>query len=332
VKRIILIIVLIAAVIGGGVWIKKRTDVSKPAAEAAAPEEEQGSHISLDANGNVVIEMSDETQGDAGIIVTNPIAAQLAPELKGYGRVLDPAPLAALMMELASAQVAWTASSNEFARLKFLAAQGNASARALQAAEAAAQRDSLTAQSARDRLVLVAGKAVAEQKDLPGFIQSLASLDAVLVRIDLPAGQTLESAPAGARIVTLSDKSADAEFIGAASSIDPQTQGWGFIFLIRPNSLRVLPGAAVTGHLKISGDPLAGVIVPREAVVRAEGKGWIYILNADGESFTRKEIALDHPVSTGWFVAKGVAAGDHVVVTGAQTLLSEELKASIKAD
>jgi hypothetical protein len=31
-------------------------------------------------------------------------------------------------------------------------------------------------------------------------------------------------------------------------------------------------------------------------------------------------------------VSKNVAAGDHVVVTGAQLLLSEELKATIKAD
>jgi hypothetical protein len=67
-------------------------------------------------------------------------------------------------------------------------------------------------------------------------------------------------------------------------------------------------------------------------VVRTEGKGWVYVLNEGGEALTRKEIALDRPTETGWFVTRDITASDHVVVTGAQVLLSEELKASIKAD
>ena len=50
----------------------------------------------------------------------------------------DTAALAALVTDLASAEAAYAASSNELDRLKTLASQGNASARALQAAEAAA--------------------------------------------------------------------------------------------------------------------------------------------------------------------------------------------------
>ena len=42
-------------------------------------------------------------------------------EVKGYGRVQDPTPLAALMNELATAEAAATASSNELSRLKTLA-------------------------------------------------------------------------------------------------------------------------------------------------------------------------------------------------------------------
>jgi len=265
-------------------------------------------------------------------VVTNPVAAQLAPEVKGYGRVLDPAPLAALMTELASAGAAFTASSNELARLKTLEGQGNASARALQSAEAAAQHDQLAVQSVKERLVLSWGQTLANKSDLPAFIQSLAALETVLVRIDLPASEVLELRPTGSRIVTLSGNSAEAEFLGAASGVDPQIQGRGFIFLIKSDALHLLSGEAVTGHLKIPGEPLAGAIIPRDAVVRTGGKGWVYVLNENGESFTRKEIALDHPTETGWFVTNSVTAGNHVVVTGAQTLLSEELKASIKPD
>jgi hypothetical protein len=42
-------------------------------------------------------------------------------------------------------------------------------------------------------------------------------------------------------------------------------------------------------------------------------------------------VTLDSPLDKGWFVdgeAGGVAEGDHIVVTGAQVLLSEEMKAA----
>lgn len=332
-KRTILLI-LTGVVVGGGVmWMTtKHGEAAKAGDGKPAGEESDKTTITHDANGNIVIGMSDEMQGDAGIVVTNPVAARLAPELKGYGRVLDPAPLAALLTELASDQAAYTASSNELARLKTLAGQGNTSARALQTAEAASLRDELAVQSARDRLVLSWGRAVADQNDLPAFIQSLTSQETVLVRIDLAAGETLKSPPTGARVVPLSDGSTEAEFLGTASGVDPQTQGRGFIFLIKPNALRFLPGQGVTGYLKVPGEPLTGVIIPRDAVVRTEGKGWIYVMNEGGEAFTRKEIALDHPTDAGWFITTGVTSGNYVVVTGAQTLLSQELKATIKAD
>jgi hypothetical protein len=52
----------------------------------------------------------------------------------------------------------------------------------------------------------------------------------------------------------------------------------------------------------------------------------MYVLNQGGESFTRVEVSLDHPTEAGWFVTKGATASDQVVATGAQQLLSIELK------
>jgi hypothetical protein len=332
VKRTILVLIAGAILGGGAVWMMKRGGAPAAAGEKPAAEEEQKTTITHDTNGNAVIQISDEAQGEAGIIVETPAPAQFVPELKGYGKVLDPAPLAALMTELETDQAAYAASSKELARLKSLAPQGNASTRAVQTAEATALHDQLAVQSVRDRLTLSWGRAVAGQNDLPAFIDTLTAQEAVLIRIDLPAGESLKSPPTGARVVALSGDSTDAEFLGAVPGVDPQTQGRGFMFLIKPNTLRLSPGQGVTGYLKLPGDPVAGVIIPREAVVRVEGKGWVYVLNEGGESFTRKEVALDHPVATGWFVTSTLTPGDHVVVTGAQTLLSEELKATIKPD
>jgi len=55
-------------------------------------------------------------------------------------------------------------------------------------------------------------------------------------------------------------------------------------------------------------------------------------LNEGGEAFTRVPVPLDRPTESGWFVAKVVTATNNVVVIGAQTLLSEELKASLSSD
>lgn len=337
-KRAI-IFLIIGALLGGGIVYFKTRPAGAPdadektAATAAAPADSAGeTHISHDTNGNVVIAVSEDTLKDMGLQTTNTAAAQFSPELKGYGHVQDTAALAGMVNDLASAQAAYLASSNEFERLKILGSQGNASARALQAAQAAAAHDQLAIQAAHDHLLLSSTPALTDRPDLPAFIQSLAAQNAALVRVDLPAGEVPPAAPTGARIVSLAGDSVDAGFLGAASATDPQIQGHGFFFLVSSNSAGLAPGEAVTGYLKLPGDPLTGVIVPRDSIVRAGGANWIYVRNADGKSYTRRMIALDHAVEGGWFVTNGVSPGDPLVLTGAQSLLSEELKASIQAD
>jgi hypothetical protein len=353
VKRAILIILLVALAGGGFLWIKRRSasqsaaageraaaepsaaakpEGEKPAGEKAAGDESADNKVIRDENGNSVLKMDDETQGNAGIKVAHPAAASLPPEIKGYGRVLDPAPLTALLTEMALARAAYPASSNELVRLKTLAGQGNASARALQSAEAAALHDELTLRSASDRLALSWGQTLAGQPDPSSFIQSLTSLKTVLTRIDLAPGETLAAPPSGARLSTLSGTVIEAGFLGPAPDIDPQTQGRGYFFLVKDNASGLLPGQALMGYLKLPGEPLAGLLVPREAVVRAEGAACIYLLNPGGESFTRLHIELDHPTDSGWVVSKGLKPSDYIVVTGAQTLLSEELKSMLSAD
>jgi multidrug efflux pump subunit AcrA (membrane-fusion protein) len=166
------------------------------------------------------------------------------------------------------------------------------------------------------------------------FVQSLASRQAVLVRVDLPGGETLAAPPSGARVVALSGKATDAKFFSPTIDVDPQIQGQGFIFLVQPNAVPLAPGQAVTVWLQVPGDPLTGVIVPRDSVLRLEGAGWVYVMNKDkgGEGFTRKKIPLDRPTDAGWFVTGSLKPDDYIVVTGAQTLLSEELKAALSPD
>jgi hypothetical protein len=87
---------------------------------------------------------------------------------------------------------------------------------------------------------------------------------------------------------------------------------------------QLTPGEAVTAYLKIAGTPVSGVIVPASAVLRYQGADWVYVQTTTNR-FTREFITLDQPVQGGWLVSAGLAATDHLVITGAQSVLSAEL-------
>jgi multidrug efflux pump subunit AcrA (membrane-fusion protein) len=146
-----------------------------------------------------------------------------------------------------------------------------------------------------------------------------------LVRVDLPMGEALTAMPGGARIapIAAAQNLVDAKFLGMATSADPQVQGQGFLFLAETNSL--LPGAAVTAYLTVGGKPKSGVVVPGSALVRFEGEVFIYVQKAE-DKFEREEVKLDVPLKNGWLVTSELTPGEKIVVTGAQQLLSEELK------
>ena len=258
--------------------------------------------------------------------------AKWSPEVKGYGRVQDPASLVSLYNDLASARAAAVASSQELERQKVLSAQSNTSVRALQAAQSAVDHDQLAVRAAKNALALAWGSSLANQDDLPAFINSVVTMQSVLVRVDLPVGEALTAPPAEARIMTLSGQMATAKFLNPVATVDPQMQGQGFVFVLQTNTLALAPGQAVTAFLQTSDEAQEGVLVPRDSVVRAEGAAWVYVLNKGGESFTRRKIPLDRPGEDGWFVTAEIKPADFIVVTGAQTLRSEELKSALSAD
>ncbi|MGH7968973.1 MAG: hypothetical protein ACREIC_09640, partial [Limisphaerales bacterium] len=184
--------------------------------------------------------------------------------------------------------------------------------------------------TANAQLASAWGGAITSQPDLSVFVQSLAALQTGLVRLELPTGESQAEAPTGARLVLPGiNRPVEAHFLGRAATTDSQVQGDGFLFLVTNTSPRLSPGLAVTGFLQLAGEPLRGVVVPDTAVVRSAERTWVYVQTGD-TTFARRELSQAHPVADGWLVTTGVNPGDRVVVTGGQTLLSEERKAEIK--
>ena len=350
-----------------------------PAKDAAKAKEHDQDAIKVGHNpeGEMVLEVPEAAQKRIGLKLEPLAAASLSPEVKGYGRVLDPAPLAAIVSELvaaslavensrrelelahkrretetATAQLTAKTSALELERTRTLAKQSNASERALQAAELAAQKDRLTAEVTdaasaravqaventlqRDETALRAsqaklltgyGRGLMDRKDLPEFATALAAGQMALVRLDVPAGEAVKEPPVGATLVSPSDAGAviAVQLLGPAGNTDVQTQGQGFLVLTKSGGPRLAPGTMVFGAVQLAGEKESGVTVPRMAILRHEGEAFIYVETKTGE-FTRKGIELDHATENGWFIHEGLKPGDKVVVTGAQQLLSEETK------
>lgn len=171
------------------------------------------------------------------------------------------------------------------------------------------------------------GESVEAGQGLLRFID----FDSLLARVELPAGRQIDAAVSTARIAVAGhdDQPLTGERFGLGTTVNPQTQGQPFLLRVKPSGFALRPGAAVKAYLAIPGEPRQGVVIPYAAIVRYGGATWAYVQTAD-DKFVRREVRLDHPVAEGWFQETGFAPGERIVVSRAQTLLSEELKSTIE--
>jgi multidrug efflux system membrane fusion protein len=159
----------------------------------------------------------------------------------------------------------------------------------------------------------------------------LVRFDRVLATVNLPTGEIVRKAPTAARVVAAGyEKHPLRGEIIAQTVVNPRLQGQTFIIRIQADGVPLRPGMSVRAYLTSPGSPQKGVVIPRSAIVWVGGRPWAYIEVGKGR-FNRREVELDHPTENGWFVSSGFSAGERVVVTGAQTLLSEEFKSQIQA-
>jgi multidrug efflux pump subunit AcrA (membrane-fusion protein) len=283
------------------------------------------------------VTMDAETQDRIGLKTEAPAALQLTPEMKVYGRVLDPAPLVDLLMELGRAEITYDSSHQELERAKQLKQDNNISERAFQDTATAERQNLAAATAILFKIQSVWGKRIAELTGpivvAPGTQRKTDELllkfpaAAVLIRVDLPAGERLDQSAPSARIVPLSEKTAPVLAVGfdKLPTIDPQTQQQGFLLIADQSPTNSLtPGEAVTAFIKTAGEPVSGVVVPASAVLRHEGKGWVYV-QTESNQFVRTEIPIDRLMDNGWFVPENLSATNRIVVSGAQTVLSAEL-------
>ena len=118
-----------------------------------------------------------------------------------------------------------------------------------------------------------------------------------------------------------------ATFVGLAPARDPKSKQSVVLFRLNAQGTALRPGTPITASIPAQGEPLKGVEIPSAAVVRYLGNAWVYVAEKS-DVFERREVNLDHPTSSGWFVTQGIKPGDKIVITGPQDLLSNEINAA----
>jgi hypothetical protein len=240
------------------------------------------------------------------------------------------------LSQVDKAKAALGVSQQEYDRLKQLYEDNqNAAAKAVQAAEGTWHSDQVSFRAATEALQLndtlarqTWGEVVAKW-----LIDGSPALDRILTQKDLLLQVSLLLGSVGAPPKTVSIQSPSgkieqADFVSPYPAVDPRVQSPSFLYLAH-SVPDLVPGMTLTVLLS-TGPSLRGVIVPSSAIVWWQGKAWAYSQIAS-ERFARREVSTEVPVPNGWFVAKGFAPGDKVVVRGGQQLLSEEFRSEIQS-
>lgn len=296
--------------------------------------------------GRPVVHLSAQSQAAAGIVVQTLKAAKRETAFEAYGIVANLQPLAELrgrylaaVAEARAARATLAAAESESRRMEMLFRDDrNVSEQAMQAAQAR-YRAELSRQAAadqaaasiRDTIRGAWGETITAWTINPDsqMIRSLLEHTAFLVQLvlphDLPRAAVrgrIAVAPAMAR-----EDARPASFVAESPQIDPAFPGETYFYLVTGGGLR--SGMRVAARIKLGGAPTSGVIVPAAAVVWHAGKAWAYVKDDEG-SFARFEVSTADELEGGWFNPTGFDGDDEVVVSGAQLLLSEELKYQIR--
>lgn len=290
---------------------------------AAAPDDHAPAKAQA-AEAGPGLHVEGKVQQQAGVQIAPVAARRMAGTVDGFARGLDPAPLGAIGADIASATAAHEASARELARLTGLvAADAGASRRDLDAARAQEGQDRARLTQACQRPGLEFGAAL-DRLGCAGVARLAAEATngrVAVLRIDFTDGPV----PAGSTVlIDLGKTEATVRVLGPAVAGDTQLQSAGALALLEGPAASLAGVGRVLGAHRAQGPARDGVIVPRSAIVRADGA--LQVWRATGpENFERVPIEPATPVDVGWFVPGGVLKpGDRLVVAGAGTLLGLE--------
>ena len=341
------LVALVALALAGAAGFALRGRV--PAADAPPDPASVTSATSADnpktnitrVNGVTTITLDAETQDGSGITTQALEASQYRDEAVASAIVMDLQPLidlrtrhAAAATERATATALLDAARQEYERNRALHAQDqNVSLKVLQAAQAneraAAARLSAATLAVADlqgALRTKFGDTLAQWATDPQStpLQRLLAHREVLLQVTAPLGTAGTDAPR-IEVAGTDNRRQGATFVARAQQADPSLAGTGAIYRTAATSATANGARLLAFVPRGDATASAGVVVPASAMVWFGGQPWAFVQTTP-ERFARVPVPVTAPMSNGYFVRQGIQPGARVVVSGAQLLLSEELK------
>ena len=292
-----------------------------------------------------VVSVSLAAQQKSGFQFTKLVDIQHHNTLKGHARVFAINTLIESRLRYLSArselevlQATWLAKKNEYQRLQILNADDkNIADKALEAAhaelltvEARITAASLQMANIADTLRLNWGNALSQlamQRETPALLERIIRHETALLLVTFP----LDSPPINRKITLIPNGFNHIRFSGDYLGIAPTSTnlmtGKTYFYTVASSYLRPDMRLQVESILTHT-SPQKGVYVPNSAVLWYGGRAWVY-RRINPTSFERLSVEANLPALDGWFEQGHLQAGQVLVTSSAQLLLSEEFKAQI---
>jgi len=177
--------------------------------------------------------------------------------------------------------------------------------------------------------VALVGKAAGEQVAPGQAIMELVNLDVVWVEVPI-FEQDLARLGPNVRALFNTPASPGREFAGRlidlGAVINRESRSATLVFEV-PNRERTLRIGQQANVRLDAGERIEALMIPKQAVIEAEGKRFVYVLRS-GEEFERREVTLGDEHGDRVAVLQGLKAGERVVTQGAWQLRQHELRPS----
>ncbi len=296
--------------------------------------------------GVTIVTISPATQKQSDIHTNALESAKHQASIHTYGSVLGIDSLIdlrtrylAARAEIEVLRAAYSYSKNELNRLQILnqddknvSDKAVATVRSLnKSEEAKIEAAETNARNISDSMRQLWGEALTRDATNPNkseLLQNLINTQEVLIQITLPF-DAAEPKDGSSILVTPTASPGQpirAQFISRAPLSNATLLGKTYYYRAKTKELRA--GMQVSAITATSNKASDGVIIPGSAIVWYAGKSWVYQKTA-ADKFSRISVATDAELDNGWFYQGKLRAGDEVVTSGAQLLLSEEFKSQI---
>lgn len=288
--------------------------------------------------------LSAKSQSLSGLQTITLVPVSLHAEFTAHGKAVNIQPLIELrhrylvtLTERGGAAARFKQAEQNIQRQQDLYNEGATSKRNLQVQQAQWQTDKAQVDASS-----VQGKAIAAEARInwgeklaewalstnSDKLSAFLSGKQTLLQITLPVNKQLANDISSIDVEASGNRStaSKAELISVAPQTDTTAQGESYFFQADGKHIRT--GMRVAAWIPEQGENQSGVIIPKSALVWHLDQAFVYIKTA-AEQFSRRTVDQYSATTDGYFVGSGIKAGEQLVVTGGQMLLSEEFRGQI---